>query len=217
MSTPSFSTNTYERFSKFIEDRINAKPAQHLTEDSVRYSFFCAILETTDIKQHEVILELPHPDDKNFKGKEVDMHVQAPHKLTDDLYIEFKFHRKSGKSNHHSPRPLKAGSLFKDFSRLSSVKNIKEGQGRCFVIYLTDNEMANYFGRSKYKKRYSDFWNPDLGSSFNYDEKFRVGLPKTFVKASEELHEAKIDVIFSRQIGAEHHLRVFEINKIQCA
>jgi hypothetical protein len=86
---------------------------------------------------------------------------------------------------------------------------------RCFVIYLTDNEMANYFEGSKYKEKYSDFWNPNMGSSFNYDKKFRGGLPETFVKTSEELHEAKIEVVFSRQIGAEHHLRVFEINKIQ--
>jgi hypothetical protein len=122
MSTPPFPTSTYELFSEFLVERIESK--QHLTEDSVRYSFFCAALETTDIKQHEVILELPHPDDENFKGKEVDMHVPARNKLADELYIEFKFHRRSGKSIHHSPKPLKAGSLFKDFSRLSSIKNI---------------------------------------------------------------------------------------------
>jgi hypothetical protein len=35
--------------------------------------------------------------------------------------------------------------------------------------------MANYFEGSKYKEKYSDFWNPNMGSSFNYDKKFRGG------------------------------------------
>lgn len=206
MSSSPFTTNTYELFSKFLAKRIESK--QHLTEDSVRYSFFCAAIETTDIRQHEIILELPHPDKENFKDKEIDTHVLASGSRP-EVYIEFKFHRKSKKSNSSSPRPLKAGSLFKDFSRLSSIKTPRR---RCFVIYLTDDEMSKYFENQKIA--YSDFWNQRTGDSFNYDKEFMKDLTDTALKASEVLHKAKIDVVFSSQLGELHHLRVFEISEI---
>lgn len=203
MSAPPFPTSTYELFSEFLAERIKSK--QHLTEDSVRYSFFCAALETTDIKQHEIILELPHPDKENFKSKEIDTHVLASDSRP-ELYIEFKFHRGSMST---SPKPQKAGTLFKDFSRLSAIES---ENSRSFVIYLTDDEMAKYF--DTHKKVYSDFWNQKAGRSFNYDDVFIKNTSATFIKTSEVLHKAKIDVVFDSLIGAEHHLRVFEINKI---
>jgi hypothetical protein len=206
MSAPPFTTSTYELFEDYLAERI--KSTQHLTEDSVRYSFFCAAIETTDIKQHEIILELPHPDKGNFKGKEIDTHVLASDSRP-EVYIEFKFHRRSKKSNSSSPRPLKAGSLFKDFSRLSSIKTLSR---RCFVIYLTDDEMSKYFENQKIA--YSDFWNQRTGDSFNYDKEFMKGLTDTALKASEDLHRAKITVVFSSRLGEKHHLRVFEISEI---
>ena len=114
---PPFPTSTYELFADFLAQRIESK--QHLTEDSVRYSFFCAALETTGIKQHEIILEKPHhhPD---FKGKEIDTYIPAS-KERPELYIEFKFHRKSVST---SPKPQKSGALFKDFSTVAAKSAI---------------------------------------------------------------------------------------------
>ena len=196
MTTPPFTASTYEFFSEFLAQRIES--SQHLTEDSVRYSFFCAALETTDIKQHEIILEKPH-NHPEFEGKKIDAYVPASGNRP-ELYIEFKFHRGSMST---SPKPQKAGALFKDFSRLSAIKS---KNSRCFVIYLTDDEMEKYF--HAHKIAYSDFWNLKAGRSFNYDDVFTKNTSATFKKTSGVLHKAKIDVVFDSRIGAEHHLRV---------
>ncbi len=130
---PTLPLSTYERFTEFLHRRIDTK--QHLTEDSVRYAFFLAVLQTTSIQQHEIILELPH---SRFPGKEVDTYIAATDGCM-ELFFEFKFHR-SSKST--SPKPQKAGSLFKDISRLASLMSKDR---HCLVVYLTCSEMARYF------------------------------------------------------------------------
>ena len=97
---PALPTATYSQYAEFLEERIATK--QHLTEDSVRYSLFIALLRTTDIQQHEIILELPHP---KFKGKEVDTYIQ-PSGSRPAMYIEFKFHRVAKST---SPKPQQRG------------------------------------------------------------------------------------------------------------
>ena len=72
--------------------------------------------------------------------------------------------------------------------------------------------MSKYFENQKIA--YSDFWNQCMGDSFNYDKEFMKGLTDTTLKASEDLHRAKIDVVFSFQLDEKHHLRVFEISEI---
>lgn len=194
-----FNFNTFERYADFLKERLVSK--QHLTEDSVRYSFFFAALDTTDIKQHEIILELPHPA---FEKKEIDTYVlpadgRAAH------YIEFKFHRAS---NSSSPKPQKAGSLFKDFGRLSTVKS---EDARCLVVYLTDGEMAQYF--DNHQNVYSGFWSKPIGSSFSYDDDFLSKTRDTVRKVCGDVHHADVTVAFSAVLPRDFHLRVFEVHK----
>lgn len=198
-----FNSNTFERYAEFLKERLASK--QHLTEDSVRYSFFSALLETTDIKQHEIVLELPHPE---LEKKEIDTHV-LPAEGRAAYYIEFKFHRAS---NSSSPKPQKAGSLFKDFGRLSTVKS--DG-ARCLVVYLTDGEMAKYF--DKHQEAYSGFWSKPVGGSFSYDDDFLSKTRDTVRNVCGDVHHADVTVAFSASLPEDFQLRVFEINKHQSA
>ncbi len=201
------SLSTYRRYVEFLEQRIAAQqrlPKELLlTEDSVRYSFFLAALQTTDIAQHEIILEFPHP---KFEGKKIDTYIPAAG-ARPKLYIEFKFHRVSDST---SPKPQKAGALFKDFSRLSSIES---ENSRCLVIYLTDFEMANYF--EKNADAYSAFWHMNqAGDNFLYDNEFRENRTETFRKSSGVFYEARVYVEFCAQLADNHHLRIFEIKKV---
>jgi hypothetical protein len=148
----------YERFASNINDRIAS--CQHLTEDSVRYAFFHALLQATKIQQHEIVLERPHP---KFPGKEIDTYI-GPSKERLEAFFEFKFHRASKST---SPKPQKAGSLFKDISRLASLA---DSTCSCFVIYLTCSEMATYFKTNE--SNYSSFWQCETGRDFIYDQAF---------------------------------------------
>lgn len=198
-----FNSSTFERYAELLKERLASK--QHLTEDSVRYSFFFAALDTTDIKQHEIVLELPHPA---FEKKEIDTYV-LPAEGRAAYYIEFKFHRAS---NSSSPKPQKAGSLFKDFGRLSTVKN--DG-ARCLVVYLTDGEMAKYF--DKHQAAYSGFWSKLVGDSFSYDDDFLSKTRDTVRNLCGDVHHADVSVVFSASLPGDFHLRVFEIDKHQTA
>lgn len=196
-----FSTSTFERYAEFLKDRLASR--QHLTEDSVRYSFFFASLETTDIKQHEIILELPHPA---FEKKEIDTYV-LPAEGRAAHYIEFKFHRVS---NSSSPKPQKAGSLFKDFGRLATVK---AENTRCLVVYLSDGEMAEYF--DKHQAAYSGFWSKPIGQSFSYDDHFLSKTRDTVRKVCGDVHHADVTVVYSAALPGNFHLRVFEVTEHQ--
>lgn len=194
---------TYERFSEFfLEKRI--KLNQNLTEDSVRYAFFYALMQSTPIEQHEIILEFPHP---KYPGKEIDTYI-IPATDRREIFLEFKFHRPSPKST--SGRPNKAGSLFKDIARLASIHS---GKNRCTVIYLTCPEMANYFDRNK--DSYSDFWRLQAGNEFNYDKAFLHKTTPTFQKASGELNEAKVHIEFSKKLARDYQLRIFDVRPIK--
>jgi hypothetical protein len=197
---PALPLSTYERFAEFLGKRIETK--QHLTEDSVRYAFFLAVTQTTSIQQHEIILELPHP---KFPGKEVDTYIAATAGRS-ELFVEFKFHR-TAKST--SPKPQKAGSLFKDISRLASLTS---NDRHCLVVYFTCSEMARYFDKNE--TSYSQFWKQPTGGAFVYDDSFVAKTTDTFRKASSEHHSARVHVEFSATIMQKYHVRVFDVREI---
>jgi hypothetical protein len=190
-------TQTYEKFALFLSKRISS--GQHLTEDSVRYAFFAALLESTDLEQHEIVLELPHPQ---FRGKEIDTYVsRGPDRP--ETFLEFKFHRAS---NSTSPKPQKAGSLFKDFARLASVT---APDSQCLVIYLTCPEMATYFTANA--PAYSGFWSTRAGERFHFDQAFTAKTTPTFRKVSGDSVAATISVEYDSRIGGGYELRVFRV------
>lgn len=191
---------TYTRFTELLNSRIETR--QHLTEDSVRYAFFLAVMQTTSIQQHEVILELPHP---HFPGKEVDTYVQAS-PGRHELFVEFKFHRTSKGA---SPKPQKAGSLFKDISRLSSLMTQDR---QCIVVYLTCPEMATYFDKNE--ASYCGFWKEPTGGEFVFDESFVSKTTDTFRKASSPHHGARVGVEYGASLMHDYKVRVFNVRKI---
>jgi hypothetical protein len=192
--------STYECFAEYLNSRIQT--GQHLTEDSVRYAFFLAVMRTTTIEQHELILELPHP---RFPGKEIDTYI-APALNRQEFFVEFKFHRVSKSA---SPKPQKAGSLFKDINRLAALMGKER---HCLVVYLTCSEMAAYF--TKNEGAYSSFWRHLTGGEFLYDESFIAKTTDTFRKASSEFHCAKVRVEFSASLAQDHQLRIFDVREI---
>jgi len=184
-----FQEETLKLFQKYLEDRLETHI--HLTEDSVRYSFFSALTAQNSLEQHEIILELPHPQIKNA---EIDTYIKSKNI---EAFLEFKYHRKS---NSSSPKPQKAGSLFKDFIRLSTLNS----GAQKYVVYFTDSEMATYF--HKHNSQYSDFWSKD---SFEFNESFLSKTTSTFKKACGNLIKCNVSTIFSSGLASGHQIRVY--------
>ena len=124
--------NVYKAFNEILKNRLQNNV--FTTEDSVRYSFFVALLLERSFDPNDIIMEYPH---NRIKKAQVDTYI--PNYDGKEVIIEFKYDR-AIPSGKNAPRPQKAGRHFNDMSRLldfsTSLPAIR------LFIYLTDSEMA---------------------------------------------------------------------------
>ena len=193
-------TPVLQKFSELIKTRLETNV--HTTEDSVRFTFFAALLNE-GIKPEEVILENPHPHHKLARAR-IDTWIAT----TDDcdgLAVEFKYDRTlPGGTN--LPRPQRAGNLLHDFHRLSLVEN----KMRRLCIYLTDVEMVTYL--RKPKNGLADFFNqvaPDL--SFDLGLEDLNNLSRTSRTAAGFERPVRVKTLHHACFGCESELRVWEV------
>jgi len=185
-----------EEFSILLRERLSKKT--YTTEDSVRYTFFVALLKQTNIAPHEIILEYPHP---KITGAEVDTYIPSR-----GLILEFKYDRQipSGKN---SPRPQKAGKLFNDIYRL--VRFDVDPNSTHWFIYLTDSEMAAYLRNER--NGFKDFFELQVGELLRVDKTYIFSISVTFQRTVGGFFSADIKCIMSEKMPKEHELRIYEI------
>lgn len=174
----------------------------HTSEDSMRYTFFSALVNNTNLQPHELILEYPHP---KIPGAEVDTYIPSINDRK-GLVLEFKYDRQipSGKN---SPRPQKAGKLFNDMFRLTKF-NTDTDALRWFV-YLTDTEMASYFRNRQ--NGLTDFFELPVGQELTINDQYINARSETFQKAIGGSFSARLRCVCSEALPSEHYLRIFEI------
>lgn len=192
----------WDEFASLLLRRLNL--GVYTTEDSVRYTFFAALLSAGNIKPENVILELPHA---KIKRAELDTWIAWPSGKT--TAIEFKYHR-AIPSGMNAPRPMKAGELFRDVFRLFAL--FCEGQTECYFVYLTDGEMVGYL--KNVANGLADFF--DLGE----DKPLPIG-KSYFAARSVTLQGSVGDVVpvtltsvFKRDLPKNHALRVYGVRPI---
>jgi hypothetical protein len=127
---------TLEYFEDYLRRRFESKAKT--TEDSVRYTFFAALLKA-GVEPHQVVQELPHP---KLPNKEVDTFIENLEGRP--TYLEFKYDRHSGKTAQNKTN--RSGAFLKDLLRLSMIDT--QGIRRLFV-YVTDEGMGVYFRNPK--------------------------------------------------------------------
>jgi hypothetical protein len=98
----------FEDFSALLTRRFDRRVPT--TEDSIRYTFFAALMNT-GFQPEQVVIEFKHP---SIPGAEIDTVIVADNRLP-AVALEFKYDRVA---NSTSPKPQKAGALFADLSRL---------------------------------------------------------------------------------------------------
>ncbi len=192
-----------KEFSILLRNRLSSKIFS--TEDSIRYTFFVALLKTTSITPDEVILEYPHP---KISGAEVDTYIPSTLERG-GLIVEFKYDREipSGKN---LPRPQKAGKLFSDIYKL--IKFDVDPRASHWFIYLTDDEMRAYLRNER--NGLSDFFELGFGSTIRVDERYISSKSSTFKGAVGGIFNADIKSIWSEEMPNGHMLRVYEVLRL---
>lgn len=192
---------TFELFSKYLQTRLLKNV--YCTEDSVRYTFFAALLRSTNLNPEDLILEY-HP---NIPNAEIDTFI--PSYDGTGVVMEFKYDRKIP-SQKNAPRPQKAGKLFNDMSRLLRF----DETGVCIriFIYLTDDEMANYMQNQN--NNLSEFFKLQKEQKFIIDATFFNNKSITFQNSVGSIFDANLLTLFSRKITDDHYLKILRIDPL---
>lgn len=194
-------TNVVEDFTQLLRKRLALRVPT--TEDSIRYTFFAALL-THGISPELVVLEYPHP---SLSAAEIDTVVLSTN-LTPQVAIEFKYDR-TIPSEANQPRTQKAGAALGDLVRLLKIPS------PCirYFVYTTDGELARYFANPQ--NGLSDFFGLATGARLALDGEY-------FIRQSRTFHEsmgrwpcrATLYATATEQLPQGHHLRVYEIEPL---
>jgi hypothetical protein len=192
-------TDVFELFTLYLNKRL--EKGIYTTEDSIRYSFFAALIEKETIYPWEIVQEFPH---NHIENALVD--TFTPKYQEGTAVFEFKYHREipSGKN---SPRPQKAGQIFRDLYRLLQF-NSKEECVR-LMIYVTDTEMRSYMLNKN--NGLFDFFTLDTGKTLNIDFSYFKDKSLTFNRACGQPFQVEISCLWKKKLEAQHELRIFQI------
>jgi len=177
-------------------------------ERSITYTFFYVLAASNYCKPHEILLEYKH---KNIPGKKVDTYIKANDERH-GLVMECKYDRKIPSKNNN-PRPRKAGMVFNDLFRLASFSldsNIKK-----WFIYITDEEMANYYNNEKNKL--VGFFNIKEGKELLINQAYLKNKCETFNSEikNDSISEIVIKCIFDNSLPKDHIIKIFEIENVK--
>ena len=197
-AVPNDLASALESFAKLLSQRLDLRVAT--TEDSIRYTFFAALL-TSGLEPYRVVLEFPHLE---IKGARVDT-VILDEKFEPSTAIEFKYDRRNpGGTNQ--PLPLKAGSAFADLGRLAKLP---ESQTRLFV-HVMDGELSRYLASPR--NGLNALFNLREGSELIIDAAFLNGRSPTFMgRIGTWPNGIRVRCLTSLDLPNEHFLRIYQI------
>lgn len=190
--------NALETFGDLLETRILSNV--FTTEDSIRYTFFAALLRQSDLQPEDVVLEYPHPA---ISRAQIDTWI-PPSNGRNGLAVEFKYDRKIP-SGQNAPRTQKAGKVFHDLYRLGRLPFTMQ---RLF-IYVAGPEMTAYFNNNS--NGLADFFGLPQGNSMLIDSAYLAERSSTFVNSAAEVPNVQVFAVYSRSLSKNHELRVFEV------
>ena len=171
------------------------------TEDSIRYTFFAALLNATGLRSEDVIVEFPHP---TIPGARVD--TWLPNFRGTDVALEFKYDRDipSGKN---APRTQRAGAIFKDLYRLLLV--VEDTGAKGVFVYVATEEMASYLRNPG--NGLHDFFELARDATFRIDERLFLDRATTFRKTAGRVFSATLTGLLSTSLVRNHEVRAYEV------
>lgn len=179
------------------------------TEDSVRYTFFHALLSSGFCKHTDIILEYPHPI---LARQMIDTLITARDGLR-SIAVGFKYDR-SIPSEWNLNMTNRAGAVFSDLFRLAHIpKEIAEIK---YFFYVSDSNMANYFGNER--NGYRSFFRLEGEIGFDVDTEWIQTRPKSFRDKLQCTPIAcSVFGLLNQNLARQHYLRTYELKFGACA
>jgi hypothetical protein len=191
----------FENFVNMLTQRFEAEV--RTTEDSVRYTYFAALLEH-GIRPEHVILEYPHPEILNA---EIDTWIQISPQAP--IALEFKYHRNPPNARHQA-KTMNAGSLFRDIGRLRQLNAATNAT--CYFVYVTTREMAVYFMNSA--NGWGNFFSLIPESEMLIEAAWFENRPLTFKRKLGEPFNVRLTSVYSHNFPSDRYVRVFRIEAV---
>lgn len=197
MAPPPISQSVLADFVGLLRTRFTR--GTYTSEDSVRYTFFAALLRS-GMAPHDVSVEHPHPV---LSGREIDMVVMSDRSMA--AALEFKYDRTTP-STHNQPRTRRAGAIFGDMVRLLRL----QGDVKRILVYLTDPEMARYMRNPV--NGLNEWFSTRAGNDFLLDSDFFSEMAATFTgEIGQWPGPARLLCHVSEDIPGNHYLKILEI------
>ncbi len=197
-------TQAIQAFVPLLEKRLSA--GIFTTEDSVRYTFFAALLHA-GVQPEQVILEARYPAmlETDTERKQLDLLLCSSDQGRQVAAAEFKYDR-AIPGGKHSPRTQKAGKLFADLRRLLLwLDPIAR-----YFIYLTDRELYNYLKNPA--NQLAHIFTPSHNHDHSLTTELFTPLAVTFHTAMGQwTQQASLRVLANEALPADHHLWIFAI------
>jgi len=180
--------------------RIRFEKAVPTTEDSIRYTFFAALLRS-GLQPHEIVLEHRHDA---IGRAEIDTFIPGIG-AGPAVAIEFKYDRGTP-SGRNQPRTMKAGAVVSDMSRLRQVRS----EWLRYFIYVTDQEMAFYWRNER--NRLSQIFSLRPSESLDLRGELLEEMPATFrAKLKRWSGPLRLVNVCNENLPRSNYLRMFEV------
>ena len=160
--------NTFNAFKMNFERRFNLQSILDLGEDSVRYDFFIALMNSNNLQSHDIQVESPihnnsfvsnlNPNSKRQENPQIDLFCKLPHNL---MTAEFGLFKRNSNPNGSVNATEKVFKMLNDMLRLSlnQIYNPNES----FFICVADSKILGAQMRNNILAAF-----PAVGYSFNY-------------------------------------------------
>ena len=192
-------TPALTEFAKLLKRRLQHSVPTN--EDTVRYTFFYALIKGLKLKPEDIMVESSHG---KIALARLDLQIFA---FSGREYVfEFKydnFQLSRAESGSHQ----RAGRKFKDIFRLSQRYSI--GKTETIFVYLTSRWMKNYFNNPVHE--FTEFFNLPKGESLLIDDFYMARRPDILKQRAGQVIPCTIDCIYSCGLPDEHALRVYRV------
>ena len=153
----------FDNYKTLLEERLDRHRLLNIGEDTIRYDFFSAIMETYQLRPAQIQLEVPINAqcfipfiDKNSKRKEkplIDLVVTEPEL---NISVEFGLFRQNSNEDGSINKTARAVKMLNDMIRLSLEKYFTQTKG--FFICVADHKILGHQMKSKIIGRFpSDY------------------------------------------------------------
>jgi hypothetical protein len=189
-------TPALAEFAKLLKRRLERSIPTN--EDTVRYTFYYALIEGLKLKPEDIMVEPPH---EKIARARLDLKT-----FELEYSFEFKYENIQLTTKDESTSGQLPMRMFSDVFRLATLH--AAGKEPVF-IYLTARWGKNYLRNTKWKL--VEAFNLPVGNSLLIDESYLKERPHILTRNIGNIVPCRINSIYSCCLPNEHALRVYRV------